>query len=126
MQMPTSQTAFLSEILSGGSLPVSGDPIPDGQCAYFQERLKGRVFSFIFSEFLKQQAQNPEITQACIARRLRKRPEQINRWLSGPSNWTLETISDLVLAIYGGEPSLGVSALRVVPENLVQPEGAQA
>lgn len=110
--MRTSQTAFLSEIVSGGSLPLIGQPIPAGQRAYFQERLKGRIFSFIIGEFQKQQRKNPDITQATIARRLGKRPEQINRWLSGPSNLTLDTISDLFLAICGGEPSLSALPLH--------------
>jgi hypothetical protein len=110
--MSTSRTGFLAEILSGGSMPVTGEPIPAGQRAYFQERLKGRIFSFIVGAFLKQQRDDPKITQAAIARRLERRPEQINRWLAGPSNMTLETISDLVLAICGGEPSIAVAPLR--------------
>jgi hypothetical protein len=111
--MPTSQTGPLAEILSGGSLPLTGELIPPRQLAYFRERLKGRIFSFIVGAFKKQQQEDPTITQAAIARRLGRRPEQINRWLSGPSNMTAETISDLVLAICGGEPSLGVAKLHM-------------
>lgn len=111
-QMLTSPTGFLAEILSGGSLPLTGEPIPAGQRAYFQERLKGRIFSFIVGAFLKQQRENPEITKAAIARRLERRPEQINRWLAGPSNMTVETISDLILAVCGSEPSIDVAPLQ--------------
>src|SRR5476651_1437714 len=39
--MTTFQNTFLSEIVSGGEVPLSGRPIPIGQRAYFQERLKG-------------------------------------------------------------------------------------
>jgi len=109
--MPSSPIGFLAEILSGGSLPVTGRPIGPGELAYFRERLKGRVFSLIARSLRNQQLQNPNITQAEVARRLGRRPEQITRWLSGPSNMTLDTISDLVLAISGGEPGLGVSPL---------------
>ena len=122
--MPTSQTGFLAEILSGGSLPVTGEPIPAGQRAYFQERLRGRIFSFIVGEFLRQQRENPDITQAAIARRLERRPEQINRWLSGPSNMTIDTISDLVLSVWGGEPSMAIATLRQAKER--RSDGARA
>jgi transcriptional regulator with XRE-family HTH domain len=115
--MTISQTSFLSEILSGGEASLTGSVIPAGQRGYFQERLKGRVYSLIVGAFLKQQKLNPNLTQKDIAKRLDKRPEQINRWLSGPSNWTLETISDLLLAISGAEPSLGVSPLRAETRN---------
>lgn len=110
--MPTSRTTFLAEVLSGGPLPVAGKPIPEGQLAYFRERLKGRIFSTIVRGFLDQQKEDPIITKASIARRLQRRPEQINRWLSGPSNMTLDTVSDLILAIYGGEPSVSVDLLK--------------
>jgi hypothetical protein len=112
--MPTSQTGSLAEILSGGSLPLKGEAIPPWQLAYFRERLKGRIFSFIIRALKKQQQEDPTITQAAIARRLGRRPEQINRWLSGPSNLTVESISDLVLAAFGGEPSLEALDLRAV------------
>jgi hypothetical protein len=109
--MTTFQNTFLSEIVSGGEVPLSGRPIPIGQRAYFQERLKGRVYSLIMNEFLKQK-EKFGVTQAAIGRRLDKRPEQVNRWLSGPSNWTLETVSDLLLAICAGEPSLVLCSLQ--------------
>lgn len=111
--MTTSPTpSFLAEILSGGAVPLSGSTIPLGKRAYFQERLKGRAYDLVVNEFLRQRDMDPTLTQATIARRLEKRPEQINRWLSGPGNWTLETLSDLLLAICGGEPSVGVSMLQ--------------
>jgi hypothetical protein len=111
-QMPISQTGLLAEILSGGSAPLTGDPIPSGMLAYFRERLKGRVFSLIVSAIREQQEEHPELTQAAIARRLGRRPEQITRWMAGPSNMTLDTISDLVLAVGGGEPSVVIDPLE--------------
>jgi hypothetical protein len=111
--MTTFQTpTFLAEVVSGGSVPLSGQPTTVGQRAYFQERLKARVYELIVNSFLNQCEANSSLTQASIARRLEKRPEQINRWLSGPSNLTLETVSDLVLGICGGEPSVAVLPLH--------------
>ncbi len=111
--MTISPTApFLAEIVSGGDTPLAGAPIPAGQKAYFQERLKARVYELIIDSFLSQCEGDSLLTQAAVARRLGKRPEQINRWMSGPSNLTLETVSDLVLAICGKEPSLSALPFR--------------
>jgi hypothetical protein len=121
--MTTSQNTTLSEVLSGGQLPLTGETIPTGRRAYFQERLKGRVYSWLIGEFQRQKNLRSDLSQRDIARRLDKRPEQINRWFSGPSNLTLETLSDLVLGICGGEPTL--SAIPLQPKAHMQP-GAES
>jgi hypothetical protein len=41
------------------------------------------------------------ISQATLAKRLGKRPEQISRLLSGPGNWTIDTAAELLFAIDG-------------------------
>ena len=38
-------------------------------------------------------------TRADLARRLGKRPEQVTRWLAGPGNLKIDTLSDLLLAM---------------------------
>jgi hypothetical protein len=43
------------------------------------------------------------ISQAELARRLGKTPDIICRWLAQPTNWTIDTVSDLLFAISGGE-----------------------
>lgn len=123
--MPTSQTGASAKAFSGGHLALTGEPIPTRQLAYFRERLKGRIFSFIISALRKQQRKDPTITKAAIARRLGRRPEQINRWLSGPSNLTAESISDLVLAICGGEPSLETLRLHATALDTLNEEAAR-
>jgi hypothetical protein len=104
-------TDFLAEILSGGGIPLSGDPIPPGQLAYFQERFKTRIFNILTDEFDRQCQLDPSLTKATIARRIRRRPEQITRWLSGPNNLELESVSDLFLGICGEEPSVAATPL---------------
>jgi hypothetical protein len=115
--MTTSQTAFLSEIL--GLTEV----IPAGKKAYFQERFRNRLFEFLVTEFEKRRADDPEFTQAALAKRLEKRPEQINRWLSAPSNLTADTLSDLLLGIRAAEPEIGATVLsEKVPQNYREPD----
>lgn len=101
--MTTSQTRFLSEI-------VANEPIPPGKLAYFRERFRDRLYELVVSEFLKKE-QAGEITRADLARRIGRKPEQITRWLGAPGNWTLETVSDLLLAISKAELMFTLSNL---------------
>lgn len=111
--MTTSRTSFLSEILSG-------DPIPLGKLAYFQERFKNRLYDAVVSEFLRQERESG-LTRAEIARRIGKKPEQLTRWLGAPGNWTLATVSDLLLAM-GCEPEISISRLDdQPPRNFIKP-----
>lgn len=105
--MTMSPTPFLYDINSGGAIP------PEKR-AYFEDRLRSRLYDLVLREFKKQQ-QKSGLTQKHVASRLGKRPEQINRWLSGPGNWTLDTVSNLLLAICKGELDIGVSVLSDQP-----------
>lgn len=81
---------------------VLADPhseIPADALSYFRAWIKDQFHDLVWREFREQKLRRPDLTQAEIARRLGKRPEQINRWLATPGNWTLETVSDLLLAI---------------------------
>lgn len=88
---------FLSEILND-------EPIPIGKLAYFRERFRDRLYELVVEEFLKKEESG--LTRAEVARRIGRRPEQITRWLGAPGNWTLETVSDLLLAISKAEPDI--------------------
>ncbi len=102
--MPTSQTQFLSELAAGHD----GPEIPAAKRAFFQERLRGRVFEFILKAFLEETTNG--LTKAKLARRIGKRSEVINRWLGSPSNLELDSISDLLLGIGALEPNLSASS----------------
>ena len=65
---------------------------------YYRRRFKNRTFARLAS-FFAQQAELTGITKKDIAERLNKDPAQITRWLAGPSNLTLDTLSDLLLAM---------------------------
>jgi hypothetical protein len=97
-------TPFLVEIAAGHS----GPPIPAPKRAYFQQRLRNRVFYFILEKFTS--AQKEGLTKAILARRIGKTPDLINRWLGAPSNLTLDTVSDILLGISAEELELESSS----------------
>lgn len=97
------ETSFLNKI-------KSGDDIPEGEKAYFRERLRNRLFNLIVGEFARQHAVD-NLSKADIARRLARSPVQITRWLGAPGNWTIDTVSDLLLAISAAELEIGLRPL---------------
>lgn len=84
---------------------------------YFRKRLKNRIFSRL-SAFFAEEAERTGITKRDLAARLNRNPSQITRWLSGPSNLTLDTLSDLLLAMDAeAEPPKFVRFADRVPAN---------
>src|SRR5258708_486869 len=99
------KTPFLYEIL------IDDGVIPPGKLSYFRERFRDRLYEIVVSEFLKRKASG-QMTRAKLARRIGRKPEQITRWLGAPGNWTLETVSDLMLAICKAEPKVTLQTLQ--------------
>lgn len=95
--MITSLTPFLSELAAGHA----GPPIPFAKRAYFQQRLRIRLFNFILDRFVM--AQKAGLTKAILARRIEKTPDLVNRWLGAPTNLTVDTICDLLIGISAEE-----------------------
>jgi hypothetical protein len=91
--MTTSQQTFTL------SKPVGDDPVPAGTLGYFRARNKQKVYGLVLKEFKKS-----GLSQADLARRLRKAPEVVCRLLGSPGNWTLDTVSDFLFAISAAEP----------------------
>ncbi len=103
--MNISQTTFLSEVISGESIPV-------GKMAYFRARLSNKLHELILKEFVRL-SQHGKISRADLARRIGRKPEQVTRWLGAPGNWTLETFSDLALGM-GYEPAFSLISLKAI------------
>jgi len=93
--MTTSQTPFLSDILSG-------ERIPGNKLGFFRARLSNRFHELVFAQFERLEREG-KISRAALARRIGKKPEQITRLLGAPGNWTSDTFSDLLLGL-GCEP----------------------
>lgn len=94
--MTMHQKSFLADVMDPSK------KIPKGKLAYFRERQRNRLYDFIIGHFLEKE-QKEGLTKAALAKRMHRRPEQVTRWLNSPGNWTLDTLSDLMLAICGGE-----------------------
>jgi hypothetical protein len=93
-------------------------PIPLEKRAYFHARLTNRIYGFILRKFLEKQ-ESENLTKAELARRIGRKPEVITRLLGAPGNWTLETISDLLLGISGEElEPASSSLLNRTPRNI--------
>jgi hypothetical protein len=73
-------------------------PLSERDIFYFRYRFRNRVFQSVMAYFASQ-AKGHQLTRANIAAALGKDPAQITRWFSGPGNWTLDTVSDLLLAM---------------------------
>ncbi len=85
------------------SKPTGSSPVSAATQGYFRARNQHKVHALILEAFL-----NSEISQVQLARRCRKRPEVVSRMLGEPANLTLDTLSDLIFAICGGEPGYSI------------------
>jgi transcriptional regulator with XRE-family HTH domain len=72
--------------------------VPKRDVSYYRQRFKNRVFAKL-SSFVADQSAEQKLSKKDIAARLGKDPALITRWLTQPSNLTLDTISDILLAL---------------------------
>lgn len=94
--------SILSEVISGEKIPLR-------VLAYFRARLSNRIHSLVLEEFARLE-EGGKITRAELGRCIGREPAQITRWLGTAGNWTIETLSDLLLGMKC-EPALSISNL---------------
>lgn len=80
------------------SFDASFVPFSESEKVFFRASNRRVVHGAVISKFLeKSEADN--LTRALLAERLGVDRAQITRWLSSPGNWTIDTLSDLLLAM---------------------------
>ncbi len=90
--MTTSRQAeFFSEILEWKR-------IPEDALVYFQDRLRRRVYSVLLDAFTRR-AKERGLTGKELAHRIRRSGATVSRWLSRPSNLSLDSISLLMVGL---------------------------
>ena len=87
----------LTTLRTSSTTPGS-DKLALSEIAYFRERTRNEIHAVLVRRFL-QHAKANGLTKAELARRLGRKPEQLTRWLTAPGNLTIDTISDLLLAM---------------------------
>lgn len=85
---------------------------PEFVLGYLRSSFINRLHEAVLATFIELEKRK-EISKSELARRLNKDPSQITRWLSGPGNWELETVSDM-LAGMGCEPEVRVVRIQKV------------
>jgi len=85
------KTSILSEI-------QTGKPISAKTRAFYRRRVRNLFHRLVLRAF-REQEKKTGLTQKQLAERIDSSPAQINRWLGMPNNWTLNTISDLMLGM---------------------------
>lgn len=73
-------------------------PLNESDKSYFRARTRRHVHDVVLGKFMEL-SDDQNLTRAQLAERLQVDRAQITRWLSSPSNWTLDTLSDLLLAM---------------------------
>src|SRR5438067_2202923 len=72
--------------------------VSDRDIFYYRQRSKNRLFE-VLTSFFAQEAERRGVSKKDIAECLHRDPASITRWLTSPSNLTVETTSDLLLSL---------------------------
>jgi hypothetical protein len=65
---------------------------------YFRQRQQNRLYDTVIGA-VEDAANCDGVRKKDIAETLSVPPSQVTRWLSGPANWTADTISDLLFSV---------------------------
>lgn len=88
----------MTTFLMPTSSDVERDPLAGRTVGYFRANARNEFHQVVLREFIRLRDE-VGLKQSDIVRRLSSRADQISRSLGAPGNWTIDTISDLLLAM---------------------------
>lgn len=78
---------------------VEGDePLSDYAIGYLNARVRNGFYDYVLRRF-DEEARKRGLSKAELARRLNLGPDRISKLLGSPGNWTLDTVSELLVGI---------------------------
>ena len=78
---------------------IAGDePLSDYALGYLNERVRNSFYDYVLRRF-HAAAERDGLTKARLAKRLGIAPARVTRLLGAPGNWTLDTVSELLVGI---------------------------
>ena len=78
---------------------ISGDePLSDYALGYLNQRVRNSFYHYVLRRF-HDAAERENLTKTKLAKRLGITPSRVTRLLASPSNWTLDTVSELLVGI---------------------------
>ena len=105
---------------------LAGDePLSDYALGYLNERVRNSFYDYVLQRF-HEAVEQKNFTRAKLARRLGLEPARVTRLLGSPGNWTLDTVSELLIGICREElqprskPYLERAARNFQPDDLLQ------
>ena len=85
------ETPFLSEVKSDAQ-------ISKGNLAYLKARVRNNFYDYVVRKFLEAE-QKDGLKRVDLAERIGWRQDVLSRKLNTPGNWTLDTVTELLVGI---------------------------
>ena len=107
-------------------LEIAGDePLSDYARGYLSQRVRNSFYDYVMRRF-QEAVEQEDMTKTKLAKRLGVTPSRVTRLLGSPSNWTLGTVSELLVGICReelrptSEPFQGRATRNRQPKDLLQ------
>lgn len=105
---------------------LAGDErLSDYALGYLNQRVRNSFYDYVMRRF-EEASKKEGLTKSILADRIGVTPSRVTRLLGSPSNWTLDTVSTLLIGICraellpASEPYLGRAKRNRQPEDFLQ------
>jgi hypothetical protein len=80
---------------------AGGDPIPKGMMNFLSARAQNKFFDYVHAKL--REAEKAGLKRSDLARRIGKTPSRLSHVLAEPGNWTIDTVTELLIGICNEE-----------------------